>query len=225
MNDDDPGMKEHSKIIGTWADESSDDANYFERFESPDLLSVFWGEGSRFRAAMQRYLQPDDVLEIASGAGRHSAQIVNKVKRLTLIDTSDLATRLARERFSEYPHVVVDHSTDGLSLPYDDRTFSFIFSFDAMVHFEPLTVAAYVAEIARTLRPGGIMMIHHSAYSRHPERSFRENPDWRNFMPKGWMEHLLSRNGLSLVSCERFRWIGKSIFAPCTDALTIAEKP
>lgn len=215
---------EHDAIVNTWRDADSTDYAYFARFEDPSLVAWFWSENSRFRKAFDRYLDLTDVLEIASGAGRHSAQIVNRCQRLTLIDTSTAATELAKQRFAGAAHVDVILSTDGKSLPFQKERFSAVFSYDAMVHFEPLTIASYISEIASVLKPGGRAILHHSNYSKNPTKTFKENPDWRNFMPSGLVEHICSRLGLRVIEQQTFRWNGKGILADKTDALTVMEK-
>ncbi|PBC05023.1 class I SAM-dependent methyltransferase [Mesorhizobium sp. WSM3860] len=145
----------HEAIVDTWRSFGASDYEYFEKYENPELLAWFWAPASRFRKAFEQYLDLDDVLEIASGAGRHSAQIVGRCRRLTLIDTSVDATALARKRFSSAPHVTVTLSPDGKSLPFEKGRFSSVFSYDSMVHFEPLTVASYIMEVASVLKPGG----------------------------------------------------------------------
>jgi SAM-dependent methyltransferase len=214
----------HNNIIDTWREETSADSAYYSRFEAPELMSWFWGIRTPFRVAFERYLDLTDVLEIASGAGRHSAQIVEKCGRLTLIDTSILGTKLAKERFSDAENVEVLLSIDGKSLPFDQERFSAVFSYDAMVHFEPLTVAEYVGAIASVLKPGGRALLHHSNYAKHPTNHFKDNPDWRNFMPHGFIEHIASRSGLKLIDRKTFSWKKKWGFRDKTDALTVFEK-
>ncbi|WP_192243582.1 class I SAM-dependent methyltransferase [Mesorhizobium silamurunense] len=210
----------HEAIVDTWRGFGASDYEYFERYEDPELLAWFWAPASRFRKAFERYLDLDDVLEIASGAGRHSAQIVGRCRRLTLIDTSVDATALARKRFSSASHVTVTLSPDGKSLPFEKGRFSSVFSYDSMVHFEPLTVASYIMEVASVLKPRGRAVLHHSNYSENPTGTFKENPDWRNFMPKGFVEHVSSRAGLTIIEQQAFPWNGNSE----TDALTVVEK-
>ncbi|RUW46733.1 MULTISPECIES: class I SAM-dependent methyltransferase [unclassified Mesorhizobium] len=207
-------------IADTWRNLGASDYEYFERYEKPELLAWFWAPDSRFRKVFEQYLDLDDVLDVASGAGRHSAQIVGRCRRLTLIDTSVDATELARKRFSSASHVTVILSPDGKSLPFEKDRFSSVFSYDSMVHFEPLTVASYILEVASVLKPGGRAILHHSNYSENPTGTFKENPDWRNFMPRGFVEHVCARAGLTIIEQQAFPWNANSK----TDALTVMEK-
>lgn len=216
--------KSHNDVADMWRTAGRADFGYYERFEDPALLAWFWSEQSRFRIALERYLDLTDVLEIASGAGRHANQIASRCRHLALIDTSPDASALAKARFADQPQVEVVLSADGLTLPFEGGRFTAIYSYDAMVHFEPLTVAAYIQEISRTLSVGGRAVIHHSNYSWHPERRFDENPNWRNFMPKGMMAHLCSRNGLKIIEQQAFNWNRRNPFSAKTDAMTVVER-
>ncbi|WP_206628333.1 class I SAM-dependent methyltransferase, partial [Mesorhizobium sp. M1A.F.Ca.IN.020.06.1.1] len=79
-------------------------------------------------------------------------------------------------RFSSASHVTVTLSPDGKSLAFEKGRFSSVFSYDSMVHFEPLTVASYIMEVASVLKPGARALLHHSNYSDNPTASFGEIP-------------------------------------------------
>ena len=210
-----------AEIVGFWATEQSPNFNYFADFEKPELVGVFWDRSSRFRFCFDRYLDLTNVLEIACGTGRHAEQIVNRCRTLTLVDTSQAALALARKRFAAMPNVLIPSVTDGTSLPAEDHSMTAVFCYDAMVHFEPLTVAAYLREIARVLVPGGRALLHHSNYAKNPTRKFVDNPHWRNFMPPGLFAHFSDRAGLKILEHQTFRWFGSW---QRIDALTVLER-
>jgi ubiquinone/menaquinone biosynthesis C-methylase UbiE len=210
-----------AEIISYWATEKSPDFQYFANFERPDRVRVFWGPSSRFRWCFDRYLDLTNVLEIACGAGRHADQIVNRCGTLILVDTSPAALALARKRFAEISNVLIPSATDGATLPAEDRSVTAVFSYDAMVHFEPLTIATYLREIARVLVPGGRALLHHSNYAKNPTGKFKDNPHWRNFMPPGLFAHFSDRANLRILEQQLFRWYGSW---QRIDALTVLER-
>ena len=214
----------HREIMSTWSTSDSRDFGYFERFERQDALDRFWSPSSRFRRCFDDWLDLTDTLEIACGVGRHAAQIADRCGTLSLIDTSPAAIALARQRFSGSANVTTVVSEDGLSLPFSSDAFSAIYSYDAMVHFELLTVAAYIQEIARVLRHGGRALVHHSNFGGNPGGRFDQNPSWRNFMPPGVVIHLADRNGLRVLQHQTFRW-KNPWWSQKTDALTVLERP
>jgi SAM-dependent methyltransferase len=210
-----------AEIIACWATEQSVDFRYFTEFEKPEFLKIFWGPSSRFRACFFRYLDLTCVLEIASGAGRHAAQVANRCGTLMLVDTSAAALDLARTRFAGTTNIVIPPPTDGISLPARDRSMTAVYSYDAMVHFEPLTVAAYLREISRVLVPGGRALLHHSNYAKNPTGKLTDNPGWRNYMPPGLFAHFVDRADLRILLHQTFGWNGSR---RRTDALTVVER-
>ena len=213
---------EAAEIIACWDTDQSRDFEYFAKFDKPEFIHVFWGPSSRFRLCFYRYLDLTSVLELAAGAGRHAAQVADQCGALTLVDTSPAALALARARFAAKGNVSVLPPTDGASLPLRDQSMTAVFSYDAMVHFEPLTIAAYLREIHRVLMPGGRALLHHSNYKKNPAGKFSDNPGWRNFMPPGLFAHFASRAGLNVLVHQTFGWAGRW---RRTDALTLVERP
>jgi SAM-dependent methyltransferase len=104
------------------------------------------------------------VLEIGPGHGRWTAYLA-PAKKLILVDLSPNCIGFCKKLFSAKKQVEC-HVNDGKSLPVDDSSVDFIWSFDTFVHIEPDILEQYVQEIARVLRPGGSAVIH------HPDRKF-----------------------------------------------------
>ena len=102
------------------------------------------------------------VLEIAPGRGRWTSYIVPRCQQLILVDLSPNCIEFCKEQFSSHPHVRY-HVNDGESLPQDlDGAVDFVWSFDAFVHMDRNVIRSYLAEIRRTLKPGGTAIIHHA---------------------------------------------------------------
>lgn len=56
-------------------------------------------------------------------------------------------------------------ANDGMTIPGEavaNATITLVFSWDSMVHFPPIAVTSYLAEVRRVLRPGGTAFLHHS---------------------------------------------------------------
>ncbi|MBR0904593.1 class I SAM-dependent methyltransferase [Bradyrhizobium liaoningense] len=210
----------HQNIIDKWKTTDGSNWSYFAQAESPEWTKAFWIEGGRYKRLFDQ-LDLTSLVELACGQGRHSFQVVNRCERLWLVDSSVDALSNARKRFSAHPHVTTVISIDGLSFTeIPDSSATAVFSYDAMVHFELLTVACYIAETARVLRPGGRGLFHHSNYAENPTGQIDENPGWRNFMTTDVMNHLLSRSGLRILEQTVFDREN-----PKGDALTMFEKP
>jgi spermidine synthase len=111
---------------------------------------------------LYRWLPARTVLEIAPGFGRWTQFLQPLAERLIIVDLSDRCIQACRERFADADNVSF-HVNDGRSLPMvDEGTVDLAFSFDSLVHANAGVMEAYLAELARTLAPGGVAFIHHS---------------------------------------------------------------
>jgi ubiquinone/menaquinone biosynthesis C-methylase UbiE len=204
-------------VIAKWHNETSADWSYFDSVE--DKTDAFWSETSIFRKLFAE-LDLTSVVEIACGKGRHSERIKHQCQKLVLTDASPSAISFASTRFANYPNISCWVSPDGESLPFiKDASATAVFSYDAMVHFEPITVFSYLKEIHRILAIGGRALLHHSNYSEAPENEFNKSPGWRNYMHKSLFRHFASRAGLNVLTQTEFDWS-----VPNSDCLTLMEK-
>jgi ubiquinone/menaquinone biosynthesis C-methylase UbiE len=92
--------------------------------------------------------------------------------------------------------------------PLPSQAYTFVYSFDAMVHFDLEIVLSYITEFARVLRPGGFAFIHHSNFTGNPGGSFQQNPHWRNFMSAAIFKHAAVHSGSDVLRQETFAWGG-----------------
>jgi len=132
------------------------------------------------------------VVEIGPGAGRFSEVLVERARRLVLVDVTDEALRRCAERLGDRPEIEYVR-TDGASLPgVENASVDVVWSFEAFVHMQPLDVAAYVGELARVLRPGGTAVIHHAGR--------RDRSGWRAPMSAALFARLAANRGLAVQS-------------------------
>ena len=99
----------------------------------------------------------DDLLEVGPGPGATTNLLRHRVARLTAIEYDAALAVNLHQRFG-HTNVRVVHG-DGTRLPFPDRTFSAAASF-TMLHHVPSAALqdALLAEIARVLRPGGLLI-------------------------------------------------------------------
>lgn len=205
-------------VIGMWKHADSPDYGYFEVVE--DSTEAFWGTGTLFRQLFDR-MDTSSLLEIACGQGRHTASVPEGYEILFALDTSVDAIEVAKRRFARNSRIVPLLSDDGHTIPRPAETLTAVFSYDAMVHFEPVTMASYLRETSRVLEPGGRALFHHSMYDRNPTGKFTDSPNWRNYMTFDLFRHLVSRAGLVVVDQHTLSWGG----TPNSDGLTLLAKP
>jgi SAM-dependent methyltransferase len=137
---------------GVWRSQQDLGADTF--FRHPLFLSGY--------RAMVRHLAGWDgkVLEAGGGPGRYGIKLAsdNPNCRVDVVDISadsiDLGKRLARERGVSNVQFTI---ADIMSLPFEDNSYDCVIS-DAVIQvFENYTDA--VSEMARVLKPGGVMII------------------------------------------------------------------
>ena len=144
-------------------------------------------------------------LDLAAGHGRNAARLLPLVGELVLVDIHASNLEACRRRLGDDPRIRYA-PTDGCTLPVPDASVSFLFCFDAMVHFDSDVVRAYLRECRRALRPGGHAFLHHSNDARDPGGDFRRHPHWRNYLSLGLMRHYAVKEGLEVVRQAPLDW-------------------
>jgi ubiquinone/menaquinone biosynthesis C-methylase UbiE len=207
------------RIISFWEKDGAD-FNYFKAAEDPKWLAIFWSPDSLFLRLFKE-LDLTRVLEIASGAGRHSFQVVDQIGEAWLLDSSAGALELAQKKMEGNPHVHFVHHPSGLGLPptLAEDSFTAVFSYDAMVHFEKETIEAYLKAAFRILKPGGKCLLHYSNYNLNPDGAFSDNPGWRNYMTQEIFTKYAVDAGFRVIESIVFTFT-----SPDSDAITLLEK-
>ena len=165
------------------------------------------------------------VLDLAAGHGRSSARLLETAGAVVLVDINPSCLEACRVRFRDEPRVRFV-PTDGYSLRgIDDGSITLVYCFDAMVHFAPEVVVAYLAEIARVLEPGGHAFLHHSNYAEDPVGDFRDAPHWRNWMSLDEMARLAAAVQLSVAWSSAIDWGTGEERYEALDGLTLLRRP
>jgi 2-polyprenyl-3-methyl-5-hydroxy-6-metoxy-1,4-benzoquinol methylase len=137
----------------------------YEWPERGEDWSSAWGNSraqwvSSLYARVHSFLPTARLLEIAPGFGRFTRFLIPQCKYYAGVDLSQVCINACRERFSGVEHASF-FLNDGYHLP-EESDFSFIFSFDSLVHADLAVFEAYIPQILSKLSPGGTAFIHHS---------------------------------------------------------------
>jgi hypothetical protein len=141
--------------------------NGFDWREQGDEWSRWWGgTPAMWHGIVMPRIHPivptGSMLEIAPGFGRWTQFLKGLCDRLVVVDLTEKCIDHCRERFAAAGHIDY-YVNDGLSLDMvADRSVDFVFSFDSLVHADPVVFEAYIPQLAAKLRPDGIGLIHHS---------------------------------------------------------------
>jgi SAM-dependent methyltransferase len=146
------------------------------------------------------------VVDLACGHGRNTARLVPLAKRVVAVDINTECVNFVRRRFAGEPKVQF-LQTDGASLGgIENNSVTLVYCWDAMVHFEPEVVEAYVHEMARVLDYGGRGFIHHSNWTKGLGQHFQKQPHWRNYMSKDQFGGYLRAAGLEIERQDVIDW-------------------
>lgn len=165
------------------------------------------------------------VVDFAAGYGRNSIKLREVADRIIIVDINQECVTVCRQRFADddrFEFLQNDGATlNGIA----DDTVSLLYSFDAMVHFEPEVVRAYMPEFYRVLRPGGYGFCHHSNYTGNPGGNFLESPHLRNYMSKELFADYCREAGLEVVEARVIDWGDGPYYQPDLDCLTLFRRP
>ena len=203
-------------------------------------LRVTWSEGpyyqdaekgmeAQWRDIIYPIIKQSDftrVLELAPGHGRNTEKLRQYASEIHLVDINPPCIEACRKRFagrSESPRLHF-HINDGAKLPMiASDSISFIYYWDAMVHFDPVIIREYIGEFFRVLKPGGTGFCHHSnfgALTSDAESNWMKNPAWRSTMSGRLFREYCVDAGLVVESQTIMDW-----GVPKLDCISTFRKP
>lgn len=158
--------------------------NSYKWPEAGDEWSAPWGDSNQvwwgvLFPRIGRFLPTATVLEIASGYGRWTRYLQQFCQGYIGVDVSEPAVEACRR---DYPDLQF-HVTDGVSVPLvKDRSISFCFSYDSLVHVDIETLRAYIEELNRILTDDGVAFLHHSNLGAY-RKVLQRKAFWARFVP------------------------------------------
>jgi SAM-dependent methyltransferase len=163
------------------------------------------------------------VLEIGPGGGRWSVFLAPRAERLIVVDVAQKPLEVVAERLAGAGNVECVLS-DGASLAgVEDASVDAVWSFDVFVHIRPRDQAAYLAEIARVLRAGGVAAIHHADGRNRGRAPSREG--WRSPMTATLFSRLARERGLEVERQIRDWSAGRHDLGAFHDTITVLRRP
>lgn len=122
--------------------------------------------GRALFAAVERHwrhygMGEEHCVEIGSGSGRLTRQLVERFRHVTAVDVSAAQHERARKLLGEHARNVTFELVDEPELPIEDASCDGVFSCEVFQHFDDSNViAAYLREARRVLRPGATICFH-----------------------------------------------------------------
>lgn len=132
---------------------------FSERFQGANRidagrLSPYWGEhAARYHFALER-VAGKKVLDIACGTGYGIGLLRKSARFVCGVDIDREAALQARSECGDRSAVVLG---DGLRLPFHDKCFDVVTSFETIEHLHDRL--GFLRELERVLAPGGVLLI------------------------------------------------------------------
>jgi ubiquinone/menaquinone biosynthesis C-methylase UbiE len=147
------------------------------------------------------------VLDFACGRGRIAERFADISGKLICTDMSVDAIEACRHRFARNSNVecLVNGNK---SIPVPSGSVTFLYSWDAMVHFSSSELEEYFIEFKRVLKTDGLALIHHSNYASLSSvaRPWTENPGSRAYVSAEDVRRIAERYGFSIVKQQVMDW-------------------
>jgi len=159
-------------------------------------------------------------VDLAAGKGRNSVKLLQHCSELFITDINQSLVDHCRERFSGHTNIryAVGNGYDLAAVPAAWATF--VYCFDAMVHFDSDVVRSYLKDLRRVLASGGRAFLHHSNLWTETS-DWRRNSASRNFMSLELFAHYAQKEGLVVVAQQPIDWGGH----PRLDGFSLVEQP
>jgi ubiquinone/menaquinone biosynthesis C-methylase UbiE len=147
------------------------------------------------------------VLDFACGRGRIAECFADISGKLICSDASVKAIEACRRRFAGNSKVECLVNGNG-SIPVPSGSVSFLYSWDAMVHFNSSEIEEYFPEFKRVLKTDGLALIHHSNYAALSSvpRPWFENPGSRAYVSAEDARRIGEKHGFNIVKQQVMDW-------------------
>ncbi|MGC1305318.1 MAG: class I SAM-dependent methyltransferase [Caulobacteraceae bacterium] len=192
-----------------------------ETYHARAAQDMDWQWQNFYRPFSDKY-HPDlsAVADFAAGYGRNTRKLLEfGAKHVTMIDVNpDCVRALQKSLAGKAASAVLNNGYDLSNLKAG--SFTFFYSFDAMVHFDAELIISYIPEIHRVLAPGGLAFLHHSNFTGSPGADFRNNPHWRNYMSANIFQHFAIRAGFDVLEQRVIDW-----GIPNLDCISVLRRP
>lgn len=189
---------------------------YFDDAESQ--VDIFWDNHSIFRKYFVE-LDLNNVIELACGRGRHVPMYLKEAGQITLVDILDKNIDFCKKRFSDCDNISYLRNNGSDLRELSSSSYSAVFTYDAMVHFEMIDIWNYLHDIYRVLIPGGKALFHHSNNHDNYKITFSNGFSGRNYMSADLFAYMAYRCGFEIVDQKIIDWGKENL-----DCITLVRK-
>jgi ubiquinone/menaquinone biosynthesis C-methylase UbiE len=174
----------------------------------------------------------EHTLDFACGFGRMANIFKKYSNSIVCCDINTVAISHCKERFSSKNSAGMDCNFEfaindtSLTLPFDNENFTFIYSWDAMVHFKYKWLDYYVKEFYRVSKKGSYVFIHHSNYGNvspdnEKSENWSDNPSARANVTYQDVKFIAEKHGFIVVEQNITPWASTDNM----DCITLLHRP
>lgn len=176
-------------------DEYSDTWDVDPYYRQYQYLGDEWGSDDWVRYNMNTFVIPyldstKDTLEIGPGGGRYTAEVIQNVRKIHLIDTSGKMLNRCKSRFSKFTHIDYVKGSGHDLASIASESVDVVFAFNVFVQLQFEDIVAYMMESKRVLRREGKLIFQYADLS--------SQDGWEYFQSK--------MKDWSLDPCQRSRF-------------------
>lgn len=173
---------------------------------------IYLMHAASYRFAEQ-YCHGKQVLDLGCGSGYGAYAIADKAKDVYAVDVSAEAIEYARRKYVK-SNIKFGVIKPDKRLPFSDRSFDVVLSFQVIEHVE--NDVKYLAEAERVLRDDGVLVL------ITPDRQLRLFPGQRPW--NRWHLREYSEEGLTRLMEERFQIERSLHMGACPDVANVEVK-
>lgn len=145
-----------------------------ERF-LPGLAGEIVYEHVHRYAFARRLVAGARVVDVACGEGYGAALLAGAAASVIGVDVDGPTIAAAQARYGGRPGLAFCHAS-GTALPFADASADVVVSFETIEHLPQRLQAGFVAELARVLRPGGLLVLSAPNRPEYSEKRGYANP-------------------------------------------------
>lgn len=161
-----------------------------------------------------------NVVDLAAGHGRNTRKLLEFGGAVYVLDIQAGNIESCRQRFGAIQNIQYAVNNGFDMRPISDGWATFIYCFDAMVHFDSDVVRSYLRDTLRVLKPGGRAFFHHSNYTEG-DSDWTKGKGSRNFMSERLFRHYAEKEGLRVVKQQVIDWAQHKEL----DCLSLIQRP
>jgi SAM-dependent methyltransferase len=158
-----------------------------------------------------RFVAGRRVLDAACGEGYGSALLARTAADVAGVDIDAATLAHAGQRYRDVANLAF-HRASATALPFADASFGAIVSFETIEHLEAADQPSMLAEFARVLAPGGLLILSAPNRVEYSDRRGYANPFHRHEHDRAELDALLARHFAARRFLGQRIWLGSTLW-------------